>query len=582
MIPAHRPLLTVWGEALDRNDPLPEHPRPQLRRGHHTSLNGWWDYAFRISAREPTEWDGRIVVPFSPESLLSGVGRQLQPGEHLHYQRTFTAPSDLTAERLLLHFGAVDQWCRVSVNGTVVGEHHEGYLPFTFDITEVVTTGTNTLHVVVTDPTDTGTGPRGKQKLQPGGIWYTGQSGIWQTVWLEVVPEQHVESLRLDPDLAGFTITVEIHGDPAEVAVDVSSPDGLVGSVSGRSGQPIRVDLDTPHLWSPEDPFLYDLEVRAGHDRVFSYVGLRTFGVGSDARGIPRFLLNGAPYFHAGVLDQGYWSDGMYTAPHDDALVHDIATMKDLGFTMLRKHIKVEPLRWYYHCDRLGMLVWQDMVNGGGTYRRRVVEVPAVTPLRLNDRYHRLFARDDARAREDWLQDLRVMLEVLHNATSIAVWVPFNEGWGQFDANAVAAQVARLDPSRPVDHASGWHDQGGGDVHSLHVYFRPFRMPRGRDSRVLALTEYGGYSQRLTDHSVSRDEFGYRRYDSARQLADAFVSLHTDQIIGAIPRGLSATVYTQLSDVEDETNGLLTYDRRVLKIPAEQVRSVIERLRLTD
>jgi hypothetical protein len=228
------------------------------------------------------------------------------------------------------------------------------------------------------------------------------------------------------------------------------------------------------------------------------------------------------------------------------------------------------------------MLVWQDMVNGGGTYRRRVVEVPAVTPLKLNDRYHRLFARGDAQAREDWLRDLRAMLDVLHNATSVAVWVPFNEGWGQFDANDIAAQVARIDSSRPVDHASGWHDQGGGDIRSLHVYFRPFRMPRGRDRRVLALTEYGGYSQRLADHSVSPDEFGYRRYNSAGQLADAFVSLHTDQIIDAIPQGLSATVYTQLSDIEDETNGLLTYDRRALKIPAAQVRSVIQRLRLTD
>ncbi len=281
-------------------------------------------------------------------------------------------------------------------------------------------------------------------------------------------------------------------------------------------------------------------------------------------------------------MDQGYWSDGLYTAPHDDALVYDIATMKDLGFTMLRKHIKVEPLRWYYHCDRIGMLVWQDMVNGGGTYRRRVVEVPAVTPLTFNDRHHRLFARGDVQARQQWLDELQTMIELLHNATSVAVWVPFNEGWGQFDANDVARLVSRLDPSRPVDHASGWHDQGGGDVQSLHIYFRPFRTPRRRDSRVLALSEYGGYSWRLADHSVSPDEFGYRRYDSAAQLAEAFRTLHTDQIIPAIPAGLSATVYTQLSDVEDETNGLLTYDRRVLKIPAAQVRSVIERLRLTD
>ncbi len=305
MKPAHTALLTIWGETLDADNPLPEHPRPQLRRAEHTSLNGPWAYAFRISDREPTDWDGRIVVPFSPESLLSGVGRQLQPGEHLHYRRPFSRPEDLDGKRLLLHFGAVDQWCRVSVNGTVVGEHTEGYLPFTFDITDTVQAGENWLHVVVTDPTDTGAGTRGKQRLQPGGIWYTGQSGIWQTVWLEVVAEQHVESLHLDPDLTGFTITVYVTGEPAEVEVDISTPDGLIRSLKGLSGQPLRVDLENPHLWSPQDPFLYDLEVRAGVDRVFSYVGLRTFAVGADGGGTPRFLLNGKPYFHAGVLGSG-------------------------------------------------------------------------------------------------------------------------------------------------------------------------------------------------------------------------------------------------------------------------------------
>jgi Glycosyl hydrolases family 2, sugar binding domain/Glycosyl hydrolases family 2, TIM barrel domain/Glycosyl hydrolases family 2 len=578
--PAHTALLTPWGEALDPEHPLPEYPRPQLRRDSYLNLNGVWDHAFRISATQPAQWEGPIVVPFSPESLLSGVGRQLQPGEYLHYARSFEAPPVPAGHRVLLHFGAVDQSCHVRVNGRSVGGHEGGYVPFTFDITDALSGGENRLHVVVTDPSDTGIGSRGKQRLRPGGIWYTAQSGIWQTVWLEVVPHDHITALALEPDLTGFTVTVSATGQPSPCQVRVSAQGSTVLRATTSTGSRHRIEIPEPRLWSPEDPFRYDLEVTVGDDEVRSYVGLRTFGVGIDSAGHTRLLLNDRPYFHAGVLDQGYWSDGLYTAPSDAALVHDIATMKDLGFTMLRKHIKVEPLRWYYHCDRLGMLVWQDMVNGGGRYRRRVVEVPAVTPLRLKDSHHRLFARSDAAGRAQWLDEMRDTVEHLRNSPSIAAWVPFNEGWGQFDANSVAREVARLDPSRPIDHASGWHDQGGGDFRSLHIYFRPFRVPRTSDGRVLALSEYGGYSLHLAAHSASGTEFGYRRYGSVAMLTRAFRALHTSQILPAIPKGLSATVYTQLSDVEDETNGLLTYDRRVLKIPAEDVRAVITRLRL--
>ena len=336
--------------------------------------------------------------------------------------------------------------------------------------------------------------------------------------------------------------------------------------------------------WSPEDPYLYELEVRAGTDVVRSYAGIRSFGLGPDAAGIPRLLLNGEPYFHAGVLDQGYWSDGGYTAPSDEALVHDIATMKRLGFTMLRKHIKIEPLRWYHHCDRLGMLVWQDMVNGGGRYNPAVISVPAVASrVALDDRRYRTFARGDEAGREHWLAEMEATIALLGNVVSLAMWVPFNEGWGQFDAAAVCERVRALDPTRTVDHASGWHDQGAGDLTSLHVYFRSFRVPRrrrGTQGRALALTEYGGYSLRLPEHSTTTREFGYRRFRDAASLADAFTRLHTRQIAPAIAGGLAASVYTQLSDVEDETNGLLTYDRRVVKIDEDVVRAVTSQLRL--
>jgi hypothetical protein len=356
----------------------------------------------------------------------------------------------------------------------------------------------------------------------------------------------------------------------------------LVAAAEVPVGEPVRVAIPDPRPWSPDDPFRYDISVTLGADRVRGYFGMRSFAVGPDAHGVPRLLLNGAPYFHAGLLDQGYWPDGLYTPPSDEAMVHDIVTMKRLGFTMLRKHIKVEPLRWYYHCDRLGILVWQDMVNGGGAYHPLVITAPAVLPLRLRDRRWRWFGRADAAGRARFRAELRETIAHLRNVVSLAVWVPFNEGWGQFDAAAIAAETATLDPSRPVDHASGWHDQGAGDLRSLHVYFRRFRVPRRRrgDRRVLALSEYGGYNLRVDGHTFSDRDFGYRRFHSPDALGAAYLRLHDEQILPAIARGLSATVYTQLSDVEDELNGLLTYDRRVLKLDEDLVRGVNRRLRL--
>lgn len=576
-------MLTRWGKALDPDTVLPEYPRPQLVRDSYLNLNGRWEYAFAEHSyddTEPAQYDGEIVVPFSPESALSGVGRQLLPDETLWYRRSIRLPDGFHRDghRVLLHFGAVDQTCRVTVNGREAGRHEGGYLPFGFDITDLLEDGAGTLVVEVKDPSDTGDRGWGKQKLKRGGIWYTAQSGIWQTVWIECVPEVHVERLTLVPHLDESCVEVTVHAAAGSARIEIHADGEVIARAESNAGEPIRIPIPDIRPWSPEDPFLYDITVELGTDRVESYVGMRSFGVGLDEDDVPRLLLNGRPYFHAGVLDQGYWSDGMYTAPSDEALVHDIATMKRLGFTMLRKHIKVEPLRWYYHCDRLGILVWQDMVNGGGPYRPEVVTAPAVLPLRLGDRRHKRFGRDDAGSRARFREETRETIEHLRNVVSIAVWVPFNEGWGQFDAADIAAEVRALDPTRTIDHASGWHDQGAGDLRSLHVYFRKFRFPRRTDHRVLVLSEYGGYNLRIDGHAFNDKDFGYKRYDSAARLGAAFARLHARQIVPAIPRGLGATVYTQLSDVEDELNGLLTYDREVCKLPEDLVRAVNARL----
>jgi len=405
-------MLTRWGRTLDPAHPLPEYPRPQLVREGWTNLNGIWEHAFTATADRPVRWGGPIVVPFSPEAPLSGVNRQLRPDQWLWYRRSFTAPVPPPGGRVLLHFGAVDQSCTVWVDGREAGSHTGGYLPFTLDLTE------------------TGVHARGKQRLGRGTIWYTAQSGIWQTVWLEPVPAAYVARLVILPHLetAAFEVTVVAGAAPApgSATVVISSGSAVVGTAEVQVGAPTMIPLSHVRPWSPQDPHLYDLEVILGEDRVTSYAGLRSFGVGRDAAGHPRLLLNGEPVVHVGVLDQGYWPDGLLTAPSDAAMVHDIETMKSLGFTMLRKHSKIEPLRWYAHCDRLGMLVWQDMVNGGGRYRHLVTTLPATRPVRVSDRWHALFHREDAEGRAEFRREVRATVELLRNVVSLAAWTPFN------------------------------------------------------------------------------------------------------------------------------------------------------------
>ena len=580
-------MLTRWGHAVDRELPLPDHPRPQLERPRWLNLNGVWEHAFTDTADPPAAYDGPILVPFSPEAPLSGVGRQLRPDEWLWYRRSFVAPDPPPGGRVLLHFGAVDQSCTVWVNDLEVGCHTGGYLPFTLDVTDRLRgSGQDELLVLrVQDPSETGVRARGKQRLDRGTIWYTAQSGIWQTVWLEPVPSAYVEGLVLEPRLAAGSVEVTVLAAAESPAtVRIWSESSLVATAEVTSGSPTPVSLADVHPWTPDDPHLYDVEVTLGADQVSSFFGLRSFGVGRDDAGRARLLLNDEAVLHVGVLDQGYWPDGLLTPPSDAAMVHDITLMKSLGFTMLRKHVKIEPLRWYAHCDRLGMLVWQDMVNGGGRYRHLVTTLPATRPVRVSDRRHALFHRGDRGGRDEFRAEVRATVELLRNVVSLAVWTPFNEGWGQFDAAAIAREVSALDPSRQVNHVSGWVDQGAGDIRSFHRYLRPFRMPRrdrrGRD-RAVALTEYGGDSLRVEGHHWGEGEFGYHHRATRAELEQAFIEVHR-RLLPAVRQGLAATVYTQLSDVEDELNGLLTWDREVLKIDPAVIRRVTAELFAAD
>lgn len=561
-------MKTPWTDSLDRHAPLPEYPRPQMVRGLWLNLNGAWDYAITGSDDFPTEYDGSIVVPFSPETELSGVGRSLRNGEFLWYHREITLPDSFTGRRLILHFGAVDQTSEVWVNGMKVMEHVGGYLPFEGDVTDAVNAGRMEIIVRVTDESDGGYHTRGKQKTKRGGIWYTPQSGIWQTVWLEAVPEAYVRKLRISPDFDGAAV---------EISAETVGNETGCAIFNGKSYPlPARIPVPDFEPWCPENPKLYDFTVICGEDRVESYFAMRKFSVEADENGIKRLFLNGKPCFHNGLLDQGYWPDGLYTAPTDEALIFDIKTAKDMGFNVLRKHIKVEPLRWYYHCDRLGMLVWQDMPCGGGRYDPVIVSAPLITDIHLRDSAYCLFGRKEKAGREEFTAELREMVEHLYNCPCIAMWVPFNEGWGQFDAAKAVDIIHDIDRSRTIDHASGWHDQGIGETKSLHVYFRPYKFKPDRKGRAVMLTEFGGYNCLMPGHSFNSRDFGYKKLGAPEKLKTALAELYFFQIAPAHERGLAAAIYTQLSDVEDELNGMITYDRKVVKIAPDMIKEIIE------
>lgn len=554
------PLSTVFGESLDRNNILPEYPRPQMVRDSYINLNGLWDYAITDTPAKPDRFQGSILVPFSPEASLSGVNRQLKPDEYLWYQTVLPVDKDalLSGNHLILHFGAVDYLAELYINEKHVLTHEGGYLPFEVDITSHLLPQENCLTLRVQDFTDVRSQARGKQTLKRGGIFYTAQSGIWQSVWMEWVPSSYIKKLHVlaDYDTRKVTVHATLHVD--DIASDVQVVEETV------------ISEEDFHPWSPESPYLYDLKISYKEDTVTSYFALRSFTI-EKKNGIPYFCLNHKPYFLMGVLDQGYWPDGLYTAPSDEALIYDIMTMKNLGFNMLRKHIKVESARWYYHCDRLGMIVCQDMVNGGSAYHMSVISyLPTLCPglaSHLKDSHYAVLSRKDENARIQWEKECMETIDYLSFFPSIAVWVPFNEGWGQFDTERITNLIYQKDNTRLVDSASGWFDQQCGDFISVHNYFRPLTVPVKKwGKRAFFLSEYGGFACHIKNHSSVERVFGYKRYDTLAQFKEAYAELIKKSLYPLRKQGLSGAVFTQLSDVEEEVNGILTYDRKINKL----------------
>ncbi len=585
-------LKTPFGENLPEI-PLDRHPRPQLRRDIWQNLNGEWDFAIYKAGELFGGYKNKIIVPFSPESVLSGVQQTVLPQDMAYYRRTFEFQR--VRDVVLLHFGAVDYRCVVYLNGTLVGKHRGGYFPFSFNISDVVKDGENVLEVKVVDPSDTGVQAFGKQKLRRGGIWYTAQSGIWQTVWIEQTVSNLVRGIRFTPDIDHSTITVELDYNEKK--------EGFMFYIKTEIGE-LRVSSPGPklvldlsgmlRLWSPEEPFLYRAKVvTVSGDSFDTYFAMRKISVEKVGK-FTRIMLNNKPYFQKGLLDQGYWCDGLYTAPSDEAMIYDIKTMKSMGFNMLRKHIKIEPLRWYYHCDRLGMLVWQDVVSGGVirdngirreypgyeklTGKKKIKKIPTDT-----EKNYTLLGRENAMGRKEYNRDLVDTVQLLYNNPCIVMWVPFNESWGQFDSAKATETVLSMDNTRLVDSASGWFDQGCGSVNSLHNYRKKPWYPRyggKKDKRAIVLSECGGltYSPGAEHVFDTVKKCGYRGFKDADSCTKALVALQKRFKKAIKKNGLCAYVYTQVSDVEEELNGLLSYDRKVVKVDANKIKEANDKL----
>ena len=555
-------LYTVQGEKLT-GTPWQAYPRPQMKRNSYVNLNGQWDFTASAEAALPESYDQTILVPFCPESLLSGIKNHFPDGCSLFYRRKLHLPETFRQGRVLLHFGAVDQYAEVYINGNLAGSHLGGYTAFCVDITDYLQED-NELVVRAVDDLRSKVQPYGKQTLNRGGMWYTPVSGIWQTVWAEQVPEHYIESLDIRADMTQAVITVSpaMNGKVILDGAEYPLTDGTA-----------VVRPENPVLWCPEMPHLYHFTVEAGDDRVESYFALRSLEIKKVGK-YPRLCLNGKPYFFHGLLDQGYWSDGIYTPADPEGFQRDIFAMKALGFNMLRKHIKVEPEQFYYDCDRWGMIVFQDMVNNGEYSFFRDTALPTVGLQKLPDRkMHR-----DPATRKAFLDTMAATVRQLKNHPCICCWTIFNEGWGQFDSDRVYEQMKKLDDSRFVDATSGWFRQSKSDVESLHIYFGSWNKLKPGD-RPLVLSEFGGYCYSVKDHIFNPEKaYGYKACKTLTDFNRDLQTLYREKILPAVKNGLCAAVYTQVSDVEDEINGLLTYDRKACKADGDELRTIAQQL----
>lgn len=571
--PAGDKLKTKWVSEIDVSNVLPEYPRPIMERAEWQNLNGLWNYAILPAGKQtPASFDGQILVPFAVESSLSGVQKNVGRDNELWYERTFTVPSKWNNNRVLLHFGAVDWKADVWVNNVKVGQHTGGYTPFSFDITPALVKGKNTLTVKVWDPTDQGFQPRGKQVNKPEGIWYTPVSGIWQTVWLEPVPEKYIENIRITPDIDKKTLTVKALVNAAssadKIEVKVMEKGKVVASAQSINNQLLEITMpENVKLWSPDSPSLYDLEITLFDgtkqlDKVNSYAAMRKYSIKRDDKGIVRLQLNNNDLFQFGPLDQGWWPDGLYTAPTDEALAYDIVKTKEWGFNMIRKHVKVEPARWYNHCDRLGMIVWQDMPNGdrGSEWQMH----------RYFDGVERIrSAESEANFRKEWKE----IMDYLYSYPSVGVWVPFNEAWGQFKTVEIVEWTKQYDPTRLVNPASGGNHFQVGDMVDLHNYPHP-ALYLYDAQRATVLGEYGGIGFANKEHLWEPNRnWGYVQFNSSKEVTDEYVK-YAEQLKQLIRQGFSAAVYTQTTDVEIEVNGLMTYDRKLVKVDEARVKKV--------
>jgi beta-galactosidase/beta-glucuronidase len=580
--PAGDKITTVWAEKVDPADPLPDYPRPILARTRWRSLNGLWDYAIAPRGGTiPQTYDGKILVPFAVESALSGVQKTVGEAHELWYHRTFSLPPEWKNNRVLLNFGAVDWKADVWINGIKIGSHTGGYTPFSFDISPYVGNDSNqTLTVRVFDPADKGYQPRGKQVDSPGGIHYTSVTGIWQTVWVEPVNADFITSVKTVPNCAGnnFSMAVETDGSRSSDIIEVKVIDrgSVISTAKAIPGQALIAAAPSAKRWSPESPFLYSFEIsliRNGIviDTVTSYGALRKISTKRDESGIVRLQLNDHDQFQFGLLDQGWWPDGLYTAPTDEALLFDIKKTKDLGFNLIRKHVKVEPARWYYHCDREGVLVWQDMPSGDRLVSSRGERTPQ---WQTRNFYSGVELQRSQASEEDFRREWKDIMDLLYSNPCVVMWVPFNEAWGQFKTADIAEWTKTYDPSRLVNSASGGnHYQSVGDITDTHKYPEP-DFPMFDGSKASVLGEYGGIALVLDGHLWSKEKnFGYIQYKTADEVTDAYITF-AEKLKKMIAAGFTAAIYTQTTDVEVEVNGLMTYDRKVVKVNEDRVRTI--------